>query len=178
MADAVVNREHQHAQHQCNGCRYGQSSAFAPAALTRTGRGFDLSFVNNFQSRLIEIAPFVSVRIEEETLGATFHRRISCQSFLKGFERKRPVFFRIELTFGSSFFGSSARFVSETEGGFFEEVLTGAVAGCLTATGLASSSFGCTASGVGSGVGMVTGAVLKMLGATGGGSGVRRWVVT
>ena len=76
---------------------------------------------------------FVRVRIEEETLGATFHE---CQN-LKGFFRIRPVFLRIEPTFESSFLGS---FEVVVFGVFTDAFLTGAAAGCLVGAGFGSSA--------------------------------------
>ena len=74
---------------------------------------------------MIEVTSLIRVGIEEETLGAAFHYKISgCEteftSFarpidrnqnLKGFLRILPVFFRMDPTLFSSFFCSVEAFV-------------------------------------------------------------------
>lgn len=72
----------------------------------------------------------------------------------------RPVFLRIELTLESSFLGSAGRLA----GDFMDVVfVAGFLTGSSTAVGLVSSIDG-VGSAVGSGVGIVTGATLKLLG--------------
>ena len=73
----------------------------------------------------------------------------------------RPVFLRIELTLESSFFGS----LEGLAGDFVDVVFVGAgfLTGSRTAAGLGSSIDG-VGSAVGSGVGIVTGATLRLLG--------------
>jgi hypothetical protein len=39
----------------------------------RTGGGVDLGVIDKIERCLVEVAPFVRVRIEEETFGAAFH---------------------------------------------------------------------------------------------------------
>jgi hypothetical protein len=78
LTKAVVNREYQYAKNQANSHGYGQGFAFSSRRSKRVfwGRvryGIDLSFIDKLERRLIEIATFVRFRIEEETLGATFH---------------------------------------------------------------------------------------------------------
>ena len=75
MAGAIVDRKHQHPKHQTNSrC---QRHTFASTGPVRTSYCFNLSLIDNFERRVIEVASFVRFRIEEETLGATFHFRIS-----------------------------------------------------------------------------------------------------
>ena len=162
LADGVIDRKDQHAKNQTNCRNDGQGFSFS--GLRRTRRGIDLSFANKLESSLIEVASFVRVRIEEETLGASFHWNQN----LKGFFRMRPVFLRMELTlescFFGSFFGSGVLLVWLTDVAFVAGFLTGA-AGPLTIAGLVSSFAGVgSADGCGSGVGMFTGAALKVLG--------------
>ena len=52
--------------------------------LNGTRRSIELCFVNNDERRLVEVATRVGVRIDEEALGATFHRSsVSCRSKLE-----------------------------------------------------------------------------------------------
>lgn len=69
-ANGVVDRKYKHAEQQTNSHRDRQHSAFR---LCRARCGVDLGVVNNFERRFVEVAAFVRFRIEEETLGATFH---------------------------------------------------------------------------------------------------------
>ena len=105
-SNGVIDRKPQDSENQPN--RRNEGQGFSLPALGRTCCGIDLSLANNLEGCLIEVAFFVRVRIEEETLGAPFH---SNQNFLKGFFRMRPVFLRIELTLESSFRGSGERLV-------------------------------------------------------------------
>ena len=101
----VVDRKHDHAKQQSDSRDDGHNSASLDRFWRARG-GIDLGVVNNFERCFVEVAMFVRVGVEEETLGATFH---DVQN-LKGFFKMRPVFLRIEPTFESSFFVSSAGF--------------------------------------------------------------------
>ena len=68
MTGGVVDGEHEHAEDQTNRCCDGQSPAFCG-----TSGGFEGGVVNGLQRRLVEVAVFVRVRINEEALGAAFH---------------------------------------------------------------------------------------------------------
>lgn len=81
MINGVVDRKKEHSEQQCYGCCYRQSISLPARDLIRARCGLDLSFIDRLEERLIEVASFVSVRIEEETLGATFH---SDSEFLEG----------------------------------------------------------------------------------------------
>ena len=103
-AESVVDRKHENANKQSNGCGDVRNPAFRACGRSRAGCGIYFGVVNGLEQRLVEVAFFVGVRIEEEALRATFHLHVRGQN-LKGFLRMRPVFLRIELTFESSFFG-------------------------------------------------------------------------
>ena len=127
------------------------------------------------EGRLIEVTLRVRVRIEEEALGAAFHRGDRqvgyivldrCQN-LKGFLRMRPVFFRMEPTFESSFFSASVA-LAGVGVGLGAVFLTGAAA---ATEGLGGSGFGSSTDGCASGVGFTSGTgfdVLAALDSTGG----------
>jgi hypothetical protein len=68
---AVVNREDQHTKNHANS--HGNGQSFSSGSPGRIRYGIDLSVIDKLERRLIEIATFVRFRIEEETLGATFH---------------------------------------------------------------------------------------------------------
>ena len=68
LSGSVVDGENQHAKDQTGSRDDGQSSA----SLWRC-RGCKGGVVNRFERRLIEVALFIRVRIEEEALGAAFH---------------------------------------------------------------------------------------------------------
>jgi len=134
LSGSEVDGENENANDQTCCCHNGQSSA----SFWRC-RGCKGGVVHRFERRLIEVALFVRVRIEEEALGAAFHRGQN----LKGFLRMRPVFLRIEPTFESSFFGSV--FVVGVGGKVFTAgflTLAGAAATDLTSVALGSSAAG------------------------------------
>ena len=96
---------------------------------------------------------------------------------LNGFLRMRPVFFRIELTLLSSFFGSGVGFGCAVAAvllvvvGFFAAGLVSAGVGSGATDGF-SSDVGCSTGGAGSAAS--TGAGLEMLVAFTGAGAVRR----
>ena len=137
-ADSVIDRKHKHAEQETNSRDDGKNSAWATVRFARARCGLDLGVVNNFEECFVEVAVFVRIRIEEETLGATFHDGQS----LKGFFRMRPVFLRIEPTFESSFLGSS--FEDVVLAVFTDAFLAGAAAGCLARAAFGSSTGGAT----------------------------------
>ena len=69
LVDSVVDRKSQDSENQTNSGNDRYDFAFR--GLTRCG--VDLSLADKLERSLIEVAAFVRVRIEEETLGATFH---------------------------------------------------------------------------------------------------------
>ena len=69
MINRVVDCERQDSENQTNSSNDGYDFAFR--GLTRCS--VDLSLADNLERRLIEVASFVGVRIEEEALRATFH---------------------------------------------------------------------------------------------------------
>lgn len=165
MTDGVIDRKHKHAEQQTNSRDDRNDSACPVVRFARARCSLDLGVVNNFKKRFIEVATFVRFRIEEETLGATFHDGQS----LNGFFRMRPVFLRIEPTLLSSFFGSSFAVVVLVV--FADAFLTGAVAGCLVGAGLGSSAAGTgtgSIDGSGCGVGFTSGAGMDVLAAVDG----------
>ena len=117
-------------------------------------RRFKRGVIDHLERRLIEVTLVVRVRIEEETLGATFHD----DQNLKGFFRIRPVFLRIEPTFESSFLGSFEGLVMVVAG-FTDAFWTGAFAGSLVGAGFGASAGGTwlASAGCASGVGLTSG---------------------
>ena len=88
---------------------------FAFRTACRTRCGIDLSLVNNFERRLIEVASFVRVRIEEETLGATFHfgqdfRIYRIIRIFEWFLQDAACLFENGVDFGVFFFGFGGGF--------------------------------------------------------------------
>ena len=84
MTHRVVDRKHKHTQQQTNSRDNRQQFAF------RFGWarcGFDLGVVDNFERSFVEVAVFVRVRKEEETLGATFHDASEFERFLQDASR-------------------------------------------------------------------------------------------
>lgn len=155
-AEAVVNREREHAKQQANGRGDGKSSAFSG-----TSDGVDGGIVDRFEWSLVEVTLLVRVRIEEEALGAAFH--LDGIQNLNGFLSTRPVFFRNEPTFESSLLGSGLVCTATrvfAAAGFF--------GGGTTAAGLVVGDFGSSADGCTSGVGYPTGKGLDVLAALGG----------
>lgn len=69
LSNRVVDRERQDTENESNCGNDRQELSFF--ALTRCG--IDLSFADSLERCLVEVATLVGVRIEEETLGATFH---------------------------------------------------------------------------------------------------------
>ena len=68
ITDRVVAHESQHTENQTNRCCDRQSPPFG-----RTSSGIERAVIDVFERCLVEVAVFVRVRIEEETLGATLH---------------------------------------------------------------------------------------------------------
>lgn len=73
LADGVVDRKHKHAEQETNTSDDGKNSAWPATGFGWASDGLDLCVVDNFEQCFIEVATFVRFRIEEETLGATFH---------------------------------------------------------------------------------------------------------
>ena len=84
---------------------------------------------------------------------------------LKGFLRMRPVFFRMEPTFDSSFFSSTFG-LAGAGAGLAATFLTGAAATAAVA-GLAGSGFASSTDGCDSGVGFTSGTGFDTLAAVG-----------
>jgi hypothetical protein len=78
LSGSVVDGENEDANDQTCCCHNGQSSA----AFWR-GRGCKGGIVYRFERRLIEVALFVRVRIEEEAFGAAFHRGSEFERFFE-----------------------------------------------------------------------------------------------
>lgn len=73
MTDGVIDRKHKHAEQETNSRDDRKNSAWPAARFARARCSLDLGVVNHFEECFVEVATFVRFRIEEETLGATFH---------------------------------------------------------------------------------------------------------
>ena len=68
ITDDVIDRERKYTNNQTNHHSDGQTAPFG-----RTSSGIERAVVDDFERCLVEVAVFVRIRIEEETLGAAFH---------------------------------------------------------------------------------------------------------
>jgi hypothetical protein len=68
VTDGVIRRKRQYAENKTNHCRNRQTAAFG-----RARRDVERTVIDGFERSFVEVAVFVRVRIEEETLGAAFH---------------------------------------------------------------------------------------------------------
>lgn len=75
VTDCVIGRESEYTNNQTDHCRKRYTAPFGG-----TGRGFERTLIDNFERSFVEVAVFVRIRIEEETLGAAFH----CGTTLSG----------------------------------------------------------------------------------------------
>ena len=70
ITDGVIDRECKYTENETNDCRNGQTaSSFG----WTSGGNFERAVIDNFERCFVEVAVFVRIRIEEETLGAAFH---------------------------------------------------------------------------------------------------------
>ena len=69
VTDGVIDRERKNSQNHTNHCRNRHQTA--PPG--RTSCSFERAVIDNFERSFVEVAVFVRIRIEEETLGAAFH---------------------------------------------------------------------------------------------------------
>ena len=68
VTDGVIRRERKYAENKTNHCRNRQTAAFS-----RASRVVKRTVIDDFERSFVEVAVFVRIRIEEETLGAAFH---------------------------------------------------------------------------------------------------------
>ena len=78
MTNDVVGTECKHTENQTNRRCNGQTAAFG-----RASSGIEGAVIDDFERCLVKVAVFVRVRVEEETLRATFH----CRKVVAGLER-------------------------------------------------------------------------------------------
>ena len=83
MTDSVIDRKHKHAEQETNSRDDRKDSAWRAAQFARARCSLDFGIVNNFKQGFVEVATFVRFRIEEETLGATFHDRSEFEGLLQ-----------------------------------------------------------------------------------------------
>ena len=72
-ACGVIDRKHKHTEKQDNSRDDRENSAWPVTRFGRASCGFNLSLIYNLEQCFVEVAMFVRVRIEEKTLGTTFH---------------------------------------------------------------------------------------------------------
>ena len=68
MIDGEIDRDAKYDEDYANSCWYQQ-----PAPFFRACGSFERTIVHDLERCLVEVAVLVRVRIEEETLRATFH---------------------------------------------------------------------------------------------------------
>ena len=69
ITDGVIDRERKYTKNETNHCCDGQTASFGRTS----GGSFESAFIDDFERSFVEVAVFVRIRIEEETLGAAFH---------------------------------------------------------------------------------------------------------
>ena len=68
VTDGVIDRESKHTDNETHRCCDRQTAPFC-----RRSRSVERAVIDDFKRSLVEVAVFVRIRIEEETLGAAFH---------------------------------------------------------------------------------------------------------